>query len=167
MVFFVCIILTLVCSLRTCHMWWTRNHMFIREIWGKFTLFIFWNFEISLVSLKRFQNFKKVNSVNLSQIFLLNMWLLVLICCIFSEHPFLWTPLDSCFCCIPTLQNQSFILHESKLNLSHNGWFFAKYVLFICCLLQLKPSLHYFHCYVIFSYRKYLTAMQWFRAGNV
>ena len=35
------------CSLRACHMWLTRNHMFIREIWGKFTSFIFWNFEIS------------------------------------------------------------------------------------------------------------------------
>ena len=46
----------------------TRNHMFIPEIWGKFTSLIFWNFEISLVSLGRFQNFKKVNSVNLSQI---------------------------------------------------------------------------------------------------
>ena len=54
-----CVILTLVCSLRACHMWLTRNHMFIREIWGKFTLFIFWN---------------------LSQISLLNMWLLVQIC---------------------------------------------------------------------------------------
>ena len=74
---FFCVILTLVCSLRACHMWLTRNHMFIREIWGKFTSFIFWNFEISLVSLGRFQNFKKVNSVNLSQISLLNMWLLV------------------------------------------------------------------------------------------
>ena len=76
---FFCIILALVCSLRACHMWLTRNHMFIREIWGKFTSFIFWNFEMSLVSLERFQNFKKVNSVNLSQIYLLNMWLLVLI----------------------------------------------------------------------------------------
>ena len=27
-----CIILTLVCSLRTCHMWLTRNHMFISRI---------------------------------------------------------------------------------------------------------------------------------------
>ena len=95
---FFCAVLTLVCSLRACHMWLTRNHMFIREIWGKFTSFIFWNFEISLVSLGRFQNFKKVNSVNLSQIFLLNMWLLVQICCIFSEHLFLRTPLDRCFC---------------------------------------------------------------------
>ena len=51
--------------------------MFIREIWGKFTSFIFWNFEISLVSLGRFQNFKKVNSVNLSPISLLNMQLIV------------------------------------------------------------------------------------------
>ena len=39
--------------------------------------FIFLNFEISLVSLWRFQNFKKVNSVNLSYIPLLNMWSLV------------------------------------------------------------------------------------------
>ena len=51
--------------------------MFSCEILGKFTSFIFWNFEISLVSLARFQNFKKVNSVNLSEISLLNMWLLV------------------------------------------------------------------------------------------
>ena len=73
-----CVILTLVCSSRACHMWLTRNHMFIREIWEKFTSFIVWNFEISLVSLGRFQSFKKVNSVNLSQISHLNMWLLVL-----------------------------------------------------------------------------------------
>ena len=64
---------------RACNMWLTRNHMFIREIWGKFTSFIFWNFEISLVLLGKFQNFKNVNSVHLSQISLLNMWLLVLI----------------------------------------------------------------------------------------
>ena len=75
--FFVCVILTLVCSLRACNMWLTRNHMFIRDIWGKFISFIFWNFEISLVSFGRFQNFEKVNSVNVSQISLLSMWLLV------------------------------------------------------------------------------------------
>ena len=49
-----CVILTIVCSLRPCRMWLTRNHMFLREIWGKFTSFIFWNFGISLVSLGRF-----------------------------------------------------------------------------------------------------------------
>ena len=38
----------LVCSLRACHMWLTRNHMFIREILGKFTSFIFLNFEIKI-----------------------------------------------------------------------------------------------------------------------
>ena len=65
------------CSLRACYMWLTRNHVFICEIWGKFTPFIFWNFEVSLISLWRFQNFEKVNSVDLSQISLLNMWLLV------------------------------------------------------------------------------------------
>ena len=75
----VCVILTLVCSLRACNMWLTRNHTFIREIWGKFTSFISWNFEIPLLSLGKFQNFKEVNSVNLSQISLLNTWLLVLI----------------------------------------------------------------------------------------
>ena len=32
-----CIILTHVCSLRACHMRLSRNHMFIHEIWGKFT----------------------------------------------------------------------------------------------------------------------------------
>ena len=37
--FFVCVILTLLCSLRACHVWLTRNHMFIREIWVKFTSF--------------------------------------------------------------------------------------------------------------------------------
>ena len=68
-----CVFLALLCSLRACHMWLTRNHMFIREIWGEFTSFIFWNF----VSFGRFQNFKKVNSVNLSQISLLSMWILV------------------------------------------------------------------------------------------
>ena len=46
--------------------------MFIREIWGKFASLNFRNF-------LRFQNSKKVNSVNLSQISLLNIWLLVLI----------------------------------------------------------------------------------------
>ena len=46
---------------------------------GKFTSFIFWNFEITLVSLGRFQNFKKMNLVNFFQISLLNMSLLVLI----------------------------------------------------------------------------------------
>ena len=66
-----CVILTLVCSLKTCHTWLTRSHMFIREIWGTFTSFIFlkfWN-----------QDFKKVNLVNLSHISLLKMWLPVLI----------------------------------------------------------------------------------------
>ena len=65
------------CSFRACHMWLTRDHMFIREIWGKFTSFIFWSFVISRLKRGRFQNFKKVNSVNLFQISLLNMWLLV------------------------------------------------------------------------------------------
>ena len=54
-----CVTFTLVCSLRACHTWLTRTHMFICEVWGKFTSFIFWN---------------------LSQIYLLiNMWLLELI----------------------------------------------------------------------------------------
>ena len=45
-----CVILTLACSLRACHMWLTRNHMSISEIWGEFTLFICWNFEICKIS---------------------------------------------------------------------------------------------------------------------
>ena len=46
-----CVILTLVCSSGACHMWLTRNHMFIREIWGKFTWFVFWNLsQISLLN---------------------------------------------------------------------------------------------------------------------
>ena len=34
---FLCVILTLVCSMRACHMWLTQMHMFIHEILGKFT----------------------------------------------------------------------------------------------------------------------------------
>ena len=60
-----------------------------------------------------------------------DMGVLLQICCIFSEHLFLMTPLDGCFCCIPTLPNKSFILWESKLNLIHNCCLFAKYVLFV------------------------------------
>ena len=41
---FFSVILTLVGSLRACHMWLTRNHVFICEIWEKCTSFIFWNF---------------------------------------------------------------------------------------------------------------------------
>ena len=41
---FFCVILTLVCSLRAYHMWLTRNHMFIREIWGKINLVHFLKF---------------------------------------------------------------------------------------------------------------------------
>ena len=74
------------------------------------------------------------------------------ICCIFSEHLFLMTPLDGCFCRIPSLPNKSFILCESKLNLIHNWCLFAKYVLFVFRLLQLKPSIYYFHQYAVFSY---------------
>ena len=88
-----------------------------------------------------------------------DMGVLLKICSIFSEHPFIRTPLDSCFFCIPTLQNQFFILCESKLNLIHNGWLFPKYVLFVFCLLHFEPSLHYFHWYVVFSYWKYLIAI--------
>ena len=52
---FFCVILTLVCSLRSCHRWLTRNHIFIREIWGKFTLFIYWNFSRSTWEISKFQ----------------------------------------------------------------------------------------------------------------
>ena len=56
---------------------------------------------------------------------------------------FLRTPLGGCFCCIPSLSNKSFTFCESKLNLIRNLWLFAKYVLFIFCLLhfKFKPSL--------------------------
>ena len=63
------------------------------------------------------------------------------VCPIFSEHLFLKTPLDGCFCYITSLPNKSFILCESKLNLIHNRWLFARYVLFVSCLLLFKPSL--------------------------
>ena len=95
---FLCVLfLPLVCSYRACNMWLTRNHMFIRDIWGKFISFIFWNFEISLVSFGRFQNFEKVNSVNVSQISLLSMWLLIQLflkfpwCCLCSAPVYLVT----------------------------------------------------------------------------
>ena len=45
---FFCVILTLVCYLRACRIWLSRNHMFIHEILGRFISFIFWNFEISI-----------------------------------------------------------------------------------------------------------------------
>ena len=83
---------------------------------------------------------------------LFDMGVLLQICCIFSEHFFLVTPLDGCFCCIPTLPNKPFILCESKLHLIHNCCLFAKYVLFVFCLLQFKPSIHYFHQYIVFPY---------------
>ena len=54
--------------------WLFFCEIFICEIWGKFTSFMFWRFEISLISLGKFQNFKKVNSVNLSQISLLKTY---------------------------------------------------------------------------------------------
>ena len=56
-----CIILTLVCPFRACYMWLTMNHMFIREIWGKFTSFIFWNFEIFQMFFKFFKFFWKIS----------------------------------------------------------------------------------------------------------
>ena len=81
-----------------------------------------------------------------------DMGVLLEICCIFSEHLFLMTHLDGCFCCIPTLPNKSFALCESNLKLIHNCCLFAKYVLFVFCLLQFKTFIHYFHQYVVFSY---------------
>ena len=45
------------CSLGACHMWLTRNHMFICVIWGKFTSFIFRNFEnfLQFTQISKFQ----------------------------------------------------------------------------------------------------------------
>ena len=70
-----CVILALVWLLRACHAINQESHVYSWNLM-KIYLEIFWNFEISLASLRRFQ---KVNSINLSQISLLNMWLLVLI----------------------------------------------------------------------------------------
>ena len=81
-----------------------------------------------------------------------DMGVFLQICCIFSEHIFLMAPLDGCFCGIPILPIKSFFVCESKLNLIRNCCFFEKYVLFVFCLLQFKPSIHYFHQYVVFSY---------------
>ena len=58
-----------------------------------------------------------------------------------TPFPILRSHLEGCFCCIPSLPNKSFILYESKLNLIHNRWLFAKYVFFVFCLLHFKPSL--------------------------
>ena len=57
-----------------------------------------------LVSLGRFQNFKKLNSVNLSQILLLNIWLLVLITQVIKIEIASLTVL---FCNCPLLKNIS------------------------------------------------------------
>ena len=70
-----CVILALVWPLRACYVINQESHVYSWNLM-KIYLEIFWNFEISLASLRRFQ---KVNSINLSQISLLNMWLLVLI----------------------------------------------------------------------------------------
>ena len=64
-----CVILTLVYSLRACHMWLTRNHMFIGEIWGKLTSFIFWNFEISnfSISISKISKISKLQIIELGK----------------------------------------------------------------------------------------------------
>ena len=71
------------CNSYPCALFESLSHVINQESnvnsWnlGRFVSFIFWNFEIYLVSFGRFQNFKKVNSLNLSQIYLLNMCLLI------------------------------------------------------------------------------------------
>ena len=58
-------------SLRACHMWWSRNRMFICKIWEKFISFIFWNFEISFVSVGKFiGNFPLKNVITSTKAFL-------------------------------------------------------------------------------------------------
>ena len=88
------LLISIDCFLRNSYLWvlfQILSHVINQESrfysWnlGKFTSFIFWNFEISLISLGRFQNFKKVYLVNLSQISLLNMWLLVQIYLLFGK----------------------------------------------------------------------------------
>ena len=59
-----------------------------------------------------------------------------------------------------------FVWVKAKFKI-HNCCFFAKYVFFVFCLLQFKPSIHYFHQYAVFFYWKYLTAMQWFLVGRM
>ena len=48
--------------------------MFIRQIWGKFTSFFFWNLPCFTREVSKFQ---KMNELNFPQISFLNMWLLV------------------------------------------------------------------------------------------
>ena len=88
---------------------------------GKIYLVLFLKFWY-LVSLGRFQYFKKVNSLNLSQISLLNMWLLVQIYCtpplmfFLNIAKFLRTSISknicsvsSCFCIDSFIKFRSFI----------------------------------------------------------
>ena len=51
-------------------MWWTRNHMFISKICEKFTSFIFWNFEISFLSVTKFiANFTNKHVITSTNVF--------------------------------------------------------------------------------------------------
>ena len=114
-------------------MWLTRNHIFICEILGKSTSFVFWNFEISLVSPRRFQNFKKVNSINLSQISLLNMWLQEKV----SSTPLLRVsklyilnngelPLQ-----VPLTEGRKLLMNENEID----SFYFIQWLLWYDCLL--------------------------------
>ena len=81
------------------------------------------------------------------------MGVLLQICCKFSEHLFLRTRLDGCFCCIPTLRTQSIILCESAKFIITDclpNMFFSLFVFFTLNLIYINA--HYFHRYVVFSY---------------
>ena len=69
-----CVIFTLVCSLRACHMWltWLITCLFV-----KFGVNLPRSFYEILKSSSFHSKFQIVNSVNLSQISFLNVWLLV------------------------------------------------------------------------------------------
>ena len=73
-----CVILALVWPLRACHVINQESHVYSWNLM-KIYLEIFWNFEISLVSIRRFQKVNSINFYTNLQISLLNMWLLVLI----------------------------------------------------------------------------------------
>ena len=55
----------------------TRNHMFKREIWDKFTEFTFLKFWRCPSQTREISKFQEMNEVNFPQISRINMWFLV------------------------------------------------------------------------------------------
>ena len=91
-----CVILTIACSLRACQMWLTRNHMFIRQVWGKFTSFIFEiskspSFHLGGFIVSKSELGKFIRNFPLKRVITSTNSLYI------SRTPFLRTPLKGCF----------------------------------------------------------------------